>query len=143
MKAPLFTSSTLVLCGSLIAACQPALPEKHQMSENPRPPSAREISAQHERYFAEQLPLLQARNPEAEAQAAIANGERYFLCNAGRSSTVPGIEPAVYAQVRDRCETRCLDGVTDALYGANHRAYLSAALAYSARWNQVMLAACR
>lgn len=143
MKTLLFHRGALLLCSSVIAACQPALPEKNQTPENPRPPSARDINAQHERYFAEQLPLLQARNPEAEAQAAIVKGERYFLCNAGRSSTVPGIAPEVYAQVRDRCETRCLEGVTDALYGANHRAYLSAALVYSARWNQVMLAVCR
>ncbi len=106
-------------------------------------PSAAEISADKEKYFAEQLPLLQARNPQAEAQAAIAKGDRYFLCNAGRSPTVPGIAAADYAQVQANCPTRCLDGVSDAIYGEQHRRYLQVALDYSARWNQTMLPACR
>lgn len=106
-------------------------------------PSAAEISAGKERYYAEQLPILQAKNPEADARAAIASGKRHFLCNAGRGATVPGIAPEVFVQVRNNCPTECLDGVTDALYGENHRRYLAVALGYSARWNQVMLSACR
>lgn len=106
-------------------------------------PSAGEIAAEKERHYASQLQTLQARDPQADAQAVIQRGERYFLCNAGRSATVPGLSAEVYAAVRDRCEVRCLDGVTDVLYGENHRRYLSAALAYSARWNAIMLAACR
>lgn len=105
-------------------------------------PGASTSAADQERHFAEQLPILQARNPEADAQAAIARGERHFLCNAGRSNTIPGIEPDVYAQVRNNCPTRCMDGVTDALYGPNHHRYLQAALTYSARWNQAILPAC-
>lgn len=106
-------------------------------------PGASASAADKERYFAEQLPILQARNPEADARAAIARGDRHFLCNAGRSDTVPGLNVGVYAQVRNNCPTRCMEGVTDALYGPNHNRYLQAALAYSARWNQTMLAACR
>lgn len=133
----------VLLCASSIASChEPVVPESPSDS-GVHIPSATEIAATQEKHFAEQLPLLQARNPEADARAAIARGERYFLCNAGRGTTVPGIAPQVFAQVRNNCPTQCLDGVTDALYGENHRRYLTAALDYSAKWNQVMLEACR
>lgn len=133
----------VLLCAISIASChEPIVPESHPDS-GVHIPSAAEIAATQEKHFAEQLPLLQARNPEADARAAIAKGEHYFLCNAGRGTTVPGIAPQVFAQVRNNCPTQCLDGVTDALYGENHRRYLTAALDYSARWNRVMLEACR
>lgn len=106
-------------------------------------PSASEISAGKDAHYAQQLPVLKAKNPEADARAAIANGDRHFLCNAGRSATVPGLTPEAYAQARDKCPTECLEGVTDAIYGENHRRYLAVALDYSARWNTVMLTACR
>ncbi len=114
-------------------------------SPNVQVPSASEAgagNAQDNRYISA-LAALQQKDPVQDAQAAIARGQRYFLCNAGRSSTVPGLSAEVYASVRDRCPTECLDGVTDALYGSNHARYLGAALDYSARWNQTMLPACR
>ncbi|HMT93674.1 hypothetical protein [uncultured Thiothrix sp.] len=92
--------------------------------------------------FVKKTSELQAKNPKQDAQAALARGERYFLCNAGRSRTVPGLTAEVYAKASERCPTQCLDGVTDALYGENHAKYLSAALEYSAQWNQVIVKAC-
>lgn len=101
-------------------------------------PSAQEIAAKKEQHFAQQLSKLQQRNPEQEAQQAIQNGERYFLCGVGRGAALPGLT----AQPSTNCPTRCLDGVSDTLYGPQHRAYLKVALDYSARWNQQMLKAC-
>lgn len=92
--------------------------------------------------FVKKTSELQAKNPKQDAQAALARGERYFLCNAGRSRTVPGLTAEVYAKASERCPTQCLDGVTDALYGENHAKYLNAALEYSAQWNQVIVKAC-
>lgn len=132
-----------LLCASSLSACQaPATPEPPE-KKGIHIPSAAEISGTKEHYYAAQLPLLQARNASVDATASIQQGKRYFLCNAGRSSTVPGIAADVFAQVRDKCPTECLDGVTDALYGENHRRYLAVALDYSAQWNKVMLTACR
>ncbi len=145
MKALLARSLGLLCAVSSLAACHEPVAST-PISGNAGTvtiPSAGAINADKERYYAEQLPILQAKNPEADAKAAIANNDRYFLCNAGRSSTVPGLEAAVYAQASAHCQTRCLDGVTDAISGENHRRYLSAALTYSARWNQTMLSACR
>lgn len=126
-----------LLCASSLAGCH----DTHET--NVRIPSAADIAAGKEQYFVEQLALLQARNPEADAKASISKGKRHFLCNAGRGSSVPGIPPEVFAKVRDNCPTECLDGVTDALYGESHRRYLTVALDYSAKWNRVMLEACR
>lgn len=132
-----------LLCASSLSACHaPVTPEIGQ-EKGVHIPSAAEISGTQEQYYAAQLPLLQARNASAEATASIQQGKRYFLCNAGRSATVPGIAADVFAQVRDKCPTECLEGVTDAIYGENHRRYLTVALDYSAQWNRVMLAACR
>lgn len=133
----------LFCCMSSLVACKEQVAQPPANNGNIHVPSAAEISAGKEQYYARQLPVLLEKNPLADAQAAIARGERYFLCNAGRSITVPGIEPEVFAQVRANCPIQCLDGVTDALYGPNHQRYLQAALAYSARWNQTMLPACR
>jgi hypothetical protein len=128
----------LIACKDQVIPTQPSNP-----GGNVHIPSATEISAGKEQYYAQQLPVLQSKDPQADARAAIARGDRHFLCNAGRSATVPGLTAEAYAQVRDKCPTECLDGVTDALYGENHRRYLAVALDYSARWNAVMFNACR
>ncbi len=138
-------AAVYVCCASTIGAChEPVVPDSgtKPTGGGVHIPSASEISADKERYYAQQLPILQAKNPVADAQAALAKGERYFLCNAGRSTTVPGIAADAYAKASAHCQTQCLDGVTDAIYGENHRRYLAVALDYSARWNQTMLPTC-
>ena len=139
--------AALILCTTQLGAChEPVAPDN--AGKNPSNnggvhiPSAGEIAGNKDHYYAQQLPILQAKDPVADARAAIAKGELYFLCNAGRSATVPGVTAEVFASVKTICPTQCLDGVTDALYGENHSRYLSAALEYSARWNQTMLPAC-
>ena len=135
----LLCATGLVACHETVATDTSSTPQ----SGGIHIPSAAEISASKEKHFAEQLPILQARNPEADAKASISTGKRYFLCNAGRGSSIPGIAPEVFAALKGNCPTECLDGVTDALYGENHRRYLTVALDYSAKWNKVMLEACR
>lgn len=93
--------------------------------------------------FIQKLERLNSKNPVADAQNAIATGKKYFLCNIGRSRTVPGLEAGEYANARDNCPTQCLDGVTDAVIGDNHLRYLQAATAYSASWNKVMINVCQ
>ncbi len=132
----LFKSALTVLIltslGLAVGACR-------EMPSHQVPP---QTTSTEDAQFVKKLSELQTKNPKQDAQASIARGERYFLCNAGRSRTVPGLTAEVYANVRERCPTQCLEGVTDAVYGENHAKYLSAALAYSAQWNQVMVNAC-
>lgn len=132
----LFKSALTVLIltslGLAVGACR-------EMPSHQVPP---QTTSTEDVQFVKKLSELQTKNPKQDAQASIARGERYFLCNAGRSRTVPGLTAEVYANVRERCPTQCLEGVTDAVYGENHAKYLSAALEYSAQWNQVMVNAC-
>lgn len=134
---------TLLCAGSVHACYEPAAPVPADNNGSVHIPSAAEIAARQEQHYAQQTPILQARNPEKEARASINKGEKYFLCGAGRGSSVPGIPAADFASVRENCPVRCLDGVSDALYGENHRRYLAVALAYSERWNRVMVEVCR
>lgn len=129
---------TLGYLGLNLSACR-EVPQQPQTGSSPTMHAETQTDAQ----FIQMLADLKNKNPEQDAQAAILRGERYLLCNAGRSRTVPGLTPEVYASISHRCPTQCLDGVTDALMGSHHAAYLGAALDYSATWNQVMAAACR
>ncbi|WP_298607569.1 hypothetical protein [uncultured Thiothrix sp.] len=133
------TTLILTSLGLAVGACR-EMPS-NQVSSNTTQMPQQTVSTE-DAQFVKKLIELQSKNPKQDAQAAIARGERYFLCNAGRSRTVPGLKAEVYASAQGQCPTRCLDGVTDALYGENHAKYLSAALEYSAQWNQVMINAC-
>lgn len=134
---------TLLCSGSLNACYEPTSPVPTDNNGSVHIPSAAEIAARQEQHYAQQIPILQARNPGEDARTAINQGKQYFLCGAGRGSTVPGIPAGTFAGVSGNCPVRCLDGVSDALYGENHRRYLTVALVYSERWNRVMLEACR
>lgn len=130
--AALSISALLALTGC--AANEPA---------NPQDGNTDPVEADHsDASFIARLAALNAKNPVTDAQSSIAAGERYFLCNIGRSRTVPGLDAETYAQARQNCETRCLDGVTDAVLGDNHLRYLQAATVYSASWNKVMINVC-
>lgn len=139
LKPLLITIFTLCSLGLAVGACR-EMPSHQVSAAGTQVPSSN--AASEDTQFVQKLSELKAKNAQQDAQAAMARGERYFLCNAGRSRTVPGLTAAVYANARERCPTKCLDGVTDALMGENHAKYLSAALEYSAQWNQVMVTAC-
>ena len=100
-------------------------------------------SSQHENQYIDMLARLKEKDPQHNAREAILKGQRFFLCQAGRSSTVPGLGPMVYQSLKTNCPTKCLEGVTDTLQGKNHRRYSQAAQEYATRWNQVMATACQ
>lgn len=99
--------------------------------------------SQQDRAFIDKRLALQAKKPRKEARKAIQQGERYFLCGIGRGSHAPGIAPQLYQVARQHCPTQCLEGVSDAIYGKHHLAYLDTARRYAAQWNKVMLTVCR
>lgn len=107
------------------------------------PPTPIESNETSDTQFIQKLEQLNNKNPVMDAQNTISSGKKYFLCNIGRSRTVPGLETEEYASAREKCPTQCLDGVTDAVLGDNHLRYLQAATAYSASWNKVMINVCR
>ncbi len=117
-----------------------AAKETAHSANPPTPTGGNETS---DAQFIQKLEQLNSKNPVMDAQSSIAAGKKYFLCNIGRSRTVPGLETEEYASARENCTTQCLDGVTDAVIGDNHLRYLQAATAYSASWNKVMINVCR
>ena len=129
-----FTPAVLIAGLLILTACAETTPPA---------PTEQPPASSHDSQYQNMLEKLRRKNPAENARSAISNGNRFFLCNAGRSSTVPGLTPETYQQVQANCPTKCLEGVTDALHGSNHGQYISAALAYSATWNQTMLPACR
>lgn len=135
----------IVFCIVGLIACHPAEPETKQIpsaATATQPTPVRDTGSR-DQSFQRMAEELAKKNPEQDAQQAIQQDDRHFLCNAGRSLSVPGIDAEIFQQVRGNCPTRCLEGVTDVRYGAYHRQYLEVALEYSARWNQTMLPACR
>lgn len=134
--AVLSLSSILTLTGC--AANETATPPSGDNTPHPAGDHSHSDAA-----FIAKLAELKDKNPVTDAQASIAGGERYFLCNIGRSRTVPGLDEATYQQASQNCETRCLDGVTDAVLGDNHLRYLQTAVTYSTSWNKVMINVCR
>lgn len=136
MKNPIAITATLFI--SLMLSGCAANDTTH--SDTPSPVADSEHS---DAGFIRQLEQLNSKNPVTDAQSAIASGEKYFLCNIGRSRTVPGITVEEYTVARNQCKTRCLEGVTDAVIGDNHLRYLQAATTYSTSWNKVMINVCR
>jgi len=129
----------LSLISLLLVACK----EPTAVSTpNHSPAEPAHVTNQDERFIARHK-ALKTKNPHADVQTAIQRGERYFLCGIGRGASVPGIPAAAYQAVRNNCPTRCLEGVSDAIYGQHHLAYLETAERYSSIWNQTMLTACR
>lgn len=125
---------TVLLLGACMDTAQKPRPVKLEPATSP--------GMQQDEQFVKKLAALKQRDPVTDAQQAIRDGKPHFLCNIGRSSTVPGLTPETYSVARDHCPTQCLDGVSDAIYGRNHAQYLSVAVTYSASWNQVVIDVC-
>lgn len=93
--------------------------------------------------FDQKLSALKNKNPERDARAAIANGNKKFIAKAGRGFNVPGIAAADYEQVKGACGLNYADGFGDVIYGEKHREYYGAFLEYAKRYNTAILKACR
>lgn len=130
------------LTSLLLIACKEPTAVNTPNGSNANPPTQTAMTNPDEQFIAKHQ-ALKAKNPQTDVQAAIQRGERYFLCGIGRGVSVPGIPAASFQAARTNCPTRCLDGVSDAIYGQHHLAYLETAQRYSAVWNQTMLTVCR
>ncbi|PIE01932.1 MAG: hypothetical protein CSA79_00260 [Thiothrix nivea] len=134
--------SLLLMVGNSLYGCAANESTTAKSNSSSTPPAV-EHSNHTDEAFIGRLAKLQSKNPVTDAQNRIAAGERYFLCHIGRSRTVPGLDAATYQRASKNCQTRCLEGVTDAVLGDHHLRYLQAAVAYSASWNKVMINVCQ
>jgi len=92
--------------------------------------------------YANLLQGLSQRNPEIEAQQALARGERSILgYYAGRAGLkLPGLTPE--QQASQRCRLKTLDGLGDVIYGENHLKYRVALRKFAKRYNIAMMPVC-
>ena len=92
--------------------------------------------------YVEQLRLLERRNPQLEAQQAIASGKPgmigYYSGRAGLKA--PGVTAKQQAQ--QRCKVDTIDGLGDVIYGENHLKYRIAMRNFIKSYNSTMLSAC-
>ncbi|MEZ5476658.1 MAG: hypothetical protein R3E95_03940 [Thiolinea sp.] len=109
----------------------------------PTPSGGPTVNGLDDRAFISKHAQLAEKDPARDAQTAITRNQLYFLCNVGRSATVPGLTVETFQAVRNHCPVQCLPGVTDAIIGPNHMKYLQLAQRYAVSWNQVMVNACR
>ncbi|MCK5918534.1 MAG: hypothetical protein KAG34_08915 [Cocleimonas sp.] len=93
--------------------------------------------------FIQKLADLNQRNPVADAQQAIASGDKKFIAKAGRGLNIPSIDVNTYSMLKGQCGLRYERGFGDQLYGQYHRRFYSAFVAYAERYNQTMLSACQ
>lgn len=92
--------------------------------------------------YANLLATLSQRNPEAEAQQAMARGERSVMAYyAGRAGLkMPGY--TAQQQANQRCSLKTLDGLGDVIYGENHLRYRVALRRFAKRYNIAMMPVC-
>ena len=115
----------------------------------PRPTTAKptssiqpiNVSARDSEYI-RMLEALNQRNPEEEAQQAMANGNRsvmgYYAGRAGLK--IPGFN--VQEQSMQTCTLTTLDGLGDVIYGENHLKYRVALRRFAQRYNIAMKPSC-
>jgi len=92
--------------------------------------------------YAGLLQALEKRNPNIEAQQAIASGKPtiigYYSGRAGLKT--PGL--TTEQQAKQRCKLDTIDGLGDVIYGENHMKYRIAIRNFAKAYNSNMLAAC-
>ncbi|PWR00182.1 hypothetical protein [Leucothrix pacifica] len=99
------------------------------------------ISAEDQKY-AKALQALSMRDPQQEAQQALANGERVLLgYYSGRAGLkTPGL--SADQQTSQRCKINTVDGLGDVIYGENHLKYRIAMRNFAKAFNTQMLSVC-
>lgn len=115
------------------------------VSAMPKVPSAREINAEKESKYAEELKQMQKRDATKDAKAAQHLGFPYLLAHyAGRSQNLilPGLNENETGIAQARCPVLILDGMGDVIYGPQHMAYRKAMTDYAATFNKLNYKAC-
>ncbi len=111
----------------------------------PKVPSAKEIIAEKEKKYAQELVQVKSRNASKDAAAAKRLGFPYLLAHhAGRSLSlvIPGLAQKDYKVVQARCPILIIDGLGDTIFGDNHMAYRKAMTSYAAAFNKITYKAC-
>lgn len=145
MKLPIalgFLASTLLIQGCNAGPETPKPVNKSTASPGTSYIKAANSPSTRDQEFAELLTALEKRNPQTEAQQAIASGKPtilgYYSGRAGLKT--PGL--TTEQQAKQRCKLDTVDGLGDVIYGENHMRYRIAIRNFAKAYNSSMLTAC-
>lgn len=131
LRFPLYA----VLYGCFLLAATPVSAMSSSPEES-KPVSAEDASAMKRGAQYEQ------RDPEADARAAIEQGDLRLLGFATRATTLPGVAAADREAALDACGVRLLAGFGDVIRSDEELAAMRKASAYAKCYNAVMLGVC-
>ncbi|MDA3870311.1 MAG: hypothetical protein PF589_10325 [Gammaproteobacteria bacterium] len=132
LRFPLFA----VLYGCFLMSATPVSAMSSSPEDAPEPGSAKDASAIKRGTQYEQC------DPEADARAAIEQGDLRLLGFATRATTLPGVAAADREAALDACGVRLLEGFGDVIRSDEELAAMRKASAYAKRYNAVMLGVC-
>lgn len=125
-----------VLCGCLWLVSLPVLAMSSSPEAAPEP-----VSVEDARAGKYGQPYVN-RDPEADARAAIEQGDLRLLGFASRVTTLPGVAAAEREAAMETCGVRLMAGFGDVIRSEAELAAMRRASAYAKRYNAVMLGAC-
>ena len=129
----------------LLQACNAGPDTPRPVTQTPQstvsPQASSNTAARDGEYIGKLQNLLQ-RNPEMEAQQAMARGERILMgYYAGRAGLkFPGLSPE--QQSNQTCTLKTLDGLGDVIYGNDHLKYRVELRKFAGRYNIAMMPVC-
>ncbi|MES9970455.1 MAG: glutamyl-tRNA amidotransferase [Candidatus Thiodiazotropha sp.] len=126
MKPTIF----LLLFAYLLSACQEM--EGVDMSQ---------LSPEEKKAVASLLWVKDA-DPDKHAKQALEKGDKRLLAMASRTTSIPGIEPALLSKAKSICGIRYLEGSTDTVFGETHLLLIQRAAAYAAAYNKIVIQQC-
>ena len=88
------------------------------------------------------LQWVNSANAEADARAALAEGDFRLMTVPGRGEVIPGIEASQRSTYSLRCGTRLIPGMSDAVRDESHLRLLKKASEYGARYNSLIIEKC-
>ena len=135
----LFGSLVLQACNAGPESTRPTSPTTSASS--PQANSNESISAEDQKY-ANDLEALSRRNPQHEAQQAMARGEHFLIgYYSGRAGLkTPGLSSE--QQTSQTCKINTVNGLGDVIYGENHLKYRIAMRNFARAFNTEMLSVC-
>ena len=89
-----------------------------------------------------ELEWVNTANAEADAKAALAQGDFRLMAVPGRGEIIPGIESSKRGAYSLKCGTRIIPGMTDAVRGDSHLKLLQKATEYGAAYNAYIIEQC-
>src|SRR5688572_16880298 len=89
--------------------------------------------------YAQQLRALESADPEAEAEAAVAQGDYRFIRVLQDTEVYPGVPDSSLPLVR-RHGARTIENTSDAIENSEHRELQVVAFRYGDRYNKRLLA---